>query len=122
MSISGERIKACRILNKLTQEDVAKHLGIGKQAVYKYETGMVTNIPLENLEKIAELLNTTPGYLAGWSDVGAPAPLFSDDELHLIDNYRQLIPKGKRLLQERSEELILLYGEKSKDHSLDQTG
>ena len=68
MSLSGDRIRDCRIRHHLTQDDVAKYLGIGKQAVYKYEIGAVTNIPLENLEKMATLFNTTPEYLAGWTD------------------------------------------------------
>ena len=67
MSTTGERIRELRHKNRMTLDDVASHLGIGKQAVYKYEQGAVTNIPLENLEKMAELFGTTPGYLAGWS-------------------------------------------------------
>lgn len=67
MNIAGNRIRELRLRNHLTLEDVAKHLNVGKQAIYKYEQGTVTNIPLENLEKMAELFNTTPQYLAGWS-------------------------------------------------------
>ena len=66
------RIKECRKENHLTQEDVAKHLGIGKQAVYKYEIGAVTNIPLENIEKMALLFNVCPEYLCGWTDEKLP--------------------------------------------------
>lgn len=69
MNNLGQRIKACRIACKLTQEDVARHLGIGKQAVYKYECGAVTNIPLENIEKMAALFGVPPEYLSGWSDI-----------------------------------------------------
>lgn len=67
MNIAGNRIRELRLRNHMTLEDVAKHLNVGKQAIYKYEQGTVTNIPLENLEKMAELFNTTPQYLAGWS-------------------------------------------------------
>ena len=68
MSLTGDRIKECRLRCKLTQADVASHLGIGKQAVYKYETGAVTNIPLDKVIAMANLFGTTPEYLAGWSD------------------------------------------------------
>ena len=68
MSITGDRIRELRIKNNLTLDDVAKRIGVGRQAVYKYEQGTVTNIPLENLEQMAALFNTSPGYLAGWSD------------------------------------------------------
>ena len=66
MKTAGERIRELRLQNKMTLDDVARYLGVGRQAIYKYEQGTVTNIPLENLEKMAELFNTTPGYIAGW--------------------------------------------------------
>ena len=69
MASSGDRIRQMRLRQKLTLDDVAKYLNVNRQAIYKYEHGVVTNIPLENLEKMAELFCTTPGYLAGWTDV-----------------------------------------------------
>ena len=66
MSTAGERIRKLRLEKDLTLDDVAKHLGVGRQAVHKYEQGTVTNIPLENLEKMADLFGVTPSYLAGW--------------------------------------------------------
>ena len=68
MNTTGNRIRELRIKNKLTLDDVARHLDVGRQAIYKYEQGTVTNIPLENLEKMAALFGTTPGYLAGWTE------------------------------------------------------
>ena len=52
----------------MTLDDVAKYLGINRQAVYKYEQGIVTNIPLDKIEKMAVLFGTTPDYIAGWSE------------------------------------------------------
>lgn len=77
MSISGKRIRELRTKLNMTLDDVAKHLGVGRQAVYKYEQGTVTNIPLENLEKMASLFRTTPGYLAGWTDSSNPPPMMN---------------------------------------------
>ena len=68
MSTTGERIRELRKQKKLTLDDVARYLGVGRQAVYKYEHGTVTNIPLENIDKMATLFDVTPGYLAGWAD------------------------------------------------------
>lgn len=68
MSTPGERIRDMRLRLNLTLDDVAKYLGIGRQAVYKYEHGTVTNIPLDKIEQMAELFGTTPGYLSCWSD------------------------------------------------------
>lgn len=80
MKTAGERIREMRLKNKMTLDDVARQLGVGRQAIYKYEQGTVTNIPLENLEKMAEMFGTTPGYLAGWSDSPYP-PLADPDEI-----------------------------------------
>ena len=74
MSITGDRIRELRLRQKLTLDDVARYLGVGRQAIYKYEHGTVTNIPLENIEKMAVLFNTTPGYLSGWSETSVQDP------------------------------------------------
>lgn len=64
----GKRMKKTREDQKLTQEYVAKKVGVAIQTIYKYENEIVTNIPLDKLEKIADALNTTPAYLMGWED------------------------------------------------------
>ena len=46
----GERIREARTAKGLTQEQLAEQVHVTKQAVYKYETGIVTNIPLDKLE------------------------------------------------------------------------
>lgn len=72
MSI-GRRIKRLREDLGLTQEDVAKKVGVATQTIYKYENEIVTNIPLDKLEKIAAVLNTSPSYLMGWEERKVPA-------------------------------------------------
>lgn len=67
MSI-GSRIKAARELKGLTQEELGTSCGTTKQTIFKYETGLVTNIPLDRLEKIADVLDVSPSYLMGWDD------------------------------------------------------
>lgn len=72
MSITGDRIRELRQRNHLTLDDVARHCNVGRQAIYKYEQGTVTNIPLKNLEIMANLFGTTPEYLSGWTDDASP--------------------------------------------------
>lgn len=67
MSI-GALLKQERIKNKLSQEEVAKAIGATKQAVYKYENEIVTNIPLDKIEIMARLFGVAPAYLMGWTD------------------------------------------------------
>ena len=63
---TGERIKLHREKANLTQDELAKQLNTTKQTVYKYENNVVTNIPSDKIEKMAELFGVNPGYLMGW--------------------------------------------------------
>lgn len=62
----GERIKLLREKANMTQEELAKLLNTTKQTIYKYEQSVVTNIPSDRVERIAEVLNSTPAYIMGW--------------------------------------------------------
>lgn len=64
----GERIRYLRKKNAMTQTDIAKKLNIATQTVFKYEKNIVTSIPMDNIEKLAELFDVTPAYLMGWED------------------------------------------------------
>lgn len=50
----GERIKLLREKANMTQEELAKVLNTTKQTIYKYEQSVVTNIPSDRVERIAE--------------------------------------------------------------------
>lgn len=67
-STVGSRIRSVREQRGLTMETLGELCGTTKQTIYKYETGIVTNIPLSRLEKVAAVLNTTPEYLMGWGE------------------------------------------------------
>ncbi|MGN0567118.1 MAG: LexA family protein [Acutalibacteraceae bacterium] len=67
MSI-GKNIKNRRKELDLTQEDIAKRIGVSKQTVQKYESGVIANIPSDKIEMVAELLKTTPAKLMGWEE------------------------------------------------------
>ena len=67
MSIA-QKIKLLREQKGLTQEELARMIHTTKQSIYKYENGIVTNIPLEKIEQIAKVLETTPAWLMGWAD------------------------------------------------------
>lgn len=62
----GSRIKSAREAAGLTQEELGLLCGTTKQTIFKYENNIVTNIPTDRMEKIAEILNVTPAYLMGW--------------------------------------------------------
>lgn len=63
----GERILSLRDRRGIGQTELANKAGISKQTLYKYETGIVTNIPSDKIEAIADALNVSPAYLMGWT-------------------------------------------------------
>lgn len=63
----GERLKALRLKSGLTQEEVGRHAHISKQTLYKYENGIVTNIPADKIELLATIYSVTPAYIMGWA-------------------------------------------------------
>ncbi|MDD3140220.1 MAG: helix-turn-helix domain-containing protein [Lachnospiraceae bacterium] len=63
----GNRIKRVRELANFTQVDLAAEINVSKQTLYKYENDLITNIPSDKIELIAEKCNATPEYLMGWN-------------------------------------------------------
>lgn len=64
----GTVLRTLRESNKMTLEEVSKKLGIAKQTLYKYEIGIITNIPLLKIEELAKIYNVSPSYITGWED------------------------------------------------------
>lgn len=64
----GDRIKLRRKEIGMSQTDLANKVGSTKQNIYKYENGIITNIPSDKIEAISAALCTTPAYLMGWDD------------------------------------------------------
>lgn len=64
----GERIKSLREGIGMSQTDLADKLDTKKQTIYKYETGIVTNIPSDKIEMMAKIFNVSPAYIMGWSN------------------------------------------------------
>ena len=68
MSTIGDKIRVARESARMTQTELGKACGTTKQTIYKYETGAITNIPMDRLADIAEALNITVEYLMGWDN------------------------------------------------------
>lgn len=79
----GERIKQVRTEKNMTQTELAKRIGVSKQAVYKYESGIVTNIPFTRLALIAAALDVSTNSLIS-------TELYSQDT---INEFEQILSK-----------------------------
>lgn len=64
----GENLRKLRQISNMTLEEAGKKVGITKQTMFKYETGIVTNIPIPNIEKLAKLYSVHPAQIMGWTD------------------------------------------------------
>lgn len=64
----SERISKLMQEKDLSYAALASMTGIPKSALQRYVVGETPKIPLDRIEAIADALNTTPGYILGWTD------------------------------------------------------
>lgn len=64
----GERIRYRREQLGISQTAFAEQIGESKQTVYKYENGIISNIPSDKIEAIAAALKVSPSWIMGWGN------------------------------------------------------
>ena len=62
-----DNLKSKRTEKGLTLDEVASKVGVSRQTIQRYESGVISNIPSDNIEKLASALDTTPAELMGWA-------------------------------------------------------
>lgn len=53
----GDKIKKFRLEKDMTQGELGAKLGVAKQTIFKYESGEITNIPLDNIKKLCAIFD-----------------------------------------------------------------
>ena len=77
---TGERIKKRRLELGMSADKLAEQIGVSRSTMFRYESGAIEKMPMNNLAPIARALNTTIGYLMGWEDEkNAPAAVSGDE-------------------------------------------
>ncbi len=61
-----KNIKKYRLAKKMTLDELAEKIGIKKSTLQRYESGVITNIPSDKIEKMAEVFGIKPSVLMGW--------------------------------------------------------
>lgn len=74
----GDRIKSIRTQKGMTQDELGALIGVKKQAIYKYEQGIVVNLKRDVIAKLAAALDVSPSYLLGFEDDDYTAPTITD--------------------------------------------
>lgn len=102
MSITGQRIKARRKQLKMSADEVAAKLGVSRSTIFRYENGQIEKVPANVLERLAEILKTTPTYLMGWDDDS------NASSSHKLDNlsFENMNPEDRNIsmVKESSED------------------
>lgn len=71
----GARVKRLRQQLGISQSELARRLGVGRQNVYQVERGQQEHMRKHTLQKYAEALGVSPSYLATGREAGSAATL-----------------------------------------------
>lgn len=100
----SERIRQARELKGFSQRDLASAMHVTHTTIYKYENGVITNIPINRLEQFSNVLGVSKLWLIGVDDDPTGATIseaislyakFSDEEKQILDILASM-PKEKR--------------------------
>lgn len=90
----GTKIRELREARGMSLEDVARLCGTTRQAIYKYENEIVTNIPYDRIILLAKALNTTPSNLFDWNEDKKISPNedagLTEGEKVVLELFRQI--------------------------------
>ena len=105
-----ENLKTRRLALGLTLEEASQKIGVKRPTLQRYESGVITNIPKDKIERLAQLYGTTPAALMGWEE-GSRAPA-SPEYLQKLEEipamYCHRIEEFEKLdLSERDVDLII---------------
>lgn len=108
----GENIKRRRQELDMTLEDVARRVGVSRQTMSRYETGVIGNIPGEKIEALAGVLNTTPAFLMGWETASEAEPspaVLPFPEEGISGKYYRLNDQGQLMAMDYVDFLLTRY-------------
>ena len=93
MSITGKRLRELRIEKDMSQEKVAKILGISRTAYNKYESGVIK--PVRKLKELSTLFGVSTDYILGEEDLMSRA---SARDQESVRKYMSLSGTGKYMV------------------------
>lgn len=134
MTVSpGTRIKELRTIADMSQEELGRRVGVQRAAINKYEKGTVTNIPINTIEKIANVFDVSPTYIVGWNgDESNPLSaevkilqgvkkFYGAECVNLLEIYTNLNCSGRRRVRQYLDDMHMIYedGESFSDLEVD---
>ena len=98
----NQRLKYLREQSGLTLDEVSKHVGVTKQTVQKYESGVVVSIPSDKIEILAKVYDVTPGFIMGWDDEQPSTPIADGFKTA----YDKLTPEKQQLVDQMIQAML----------------
>lgn len=95
-------LRNLRLSRQISQKDFAKTIGVSQQTVASWEIGR-TEPSNDALRKLSEIFGVSTDYLLG--NERSPQYIFSSEESQLVNDYRQLSDKSKKLIRSMIEQL-----------------
>lgn len=101
----------------MTLEELGKKANVSRATIQRYKSGVISNIPSDRIELIAEALSVSPAYLMGWEDDNSQNGKyevntiaahhddyeFTEDELTEIEQFKEFIRMRKRLKEDENQ-------------------
>lgn len=122
-NITGNRIKLLRTRAKVTQEQLAKELGLNnKSSIANYESGY--SMPSDDIKiKLAEFFCVSVDYLLGKTDIPNSSPDMINDHIDLDDadiafatGVKALNDTNKMIIKNTLEALLAKQEQDEKDN------
>ncbi len=107
----ANKLKTLRTENNLSLKKVADFLNITSSTVLKYENADITNIPIDNINKLAEIYKVNPSYILGLENYNKNDFYLSEEEKELILNLRKEKEINEKLFKESCERYPELIAE-----------
>ena len=99
----ANKLKILRIENNLSLKNVADFLNVTSSTILKYENANITNIPIDNIIKLAKIYKVTPSYILGLENYDKNDFHLSEEEKELILNLRKEKETNEELFKESCE-------------------
>ncbi len=96
----GAKLEAARKACGYTREYVAKIINTSQQNIYKYEKGIVSNIPIKRIEALCSLYGISAIDVLGWDEPSETKVRFVSD----LDNAAVFANNLRRLMQSKGKD------------------
>lgn len=103
METVGDRLKKLRLARKLSQEQVAKAVGVKQGSYTQLERGVSKTPRSANLAKYARLYEVNPEWLMTGKGSQQPVEALGVEETDLVTIYRSLSPEGRQYVLARAK-------------------